>query len=301
MKAKDNERLKEIRLSIYINHIDKAKDKIVYSRLLKVLSCVALSISGESNKRLAEIAQMSVCDGFMRASDKELYATLKTFFTPKEITEKLNISSPTYYRRYKDLMNRDYITDEYLESLKPMFTDSISLEMINILNEFISKFEMPSILKSNELESNNRTLELDFLMIYERLLEIFNNVGYVDKLIFNICNAFKIDYSTIAHLKNNIHIINRSYPNFRYNGRYLMQEYITLYIHRGYKKYSIATKVLNKRGSYLFDKNRKEVSNPIKEEDMSWQYAATIDWSNLNKQSVLSFINVFRFFGDYHV
>ena len=88
MEAKENRRLKEIRLSIYLNHIDKSKDKIMYNKLLKVLSCIALSISGESNGKLAELTQISVCNGFARATHKELYATIATFFKAYKAAEK---------------------------------------------------------------------------------------------------------------------------------------------------------------------------------------------------------------------
>lgn len=301
MEAKENRRLKEIRLSIYLNHIDKTRDKMLYNRLLKVLSCVSLSISGEANTKLAELLQISVCDGFARATHKELYATIKTFFKAYKAVDKLGMSGTSFYRIFGDVMNMNYINDEYLESLKPELDDEISYNMVDVLNKFIDGFKLPTIWQSSLLEGKDRTLEIDFMFIYDKLLDIFNNVGYIDKLIFNICNAFDIDYSTIAHLKNNIHLISRSFPRFRGNNRYLTQEIVTLYTKRGYKKGTIGSKVLGKGSSYLFDKNRKTIAEPIKEEDMSWQYAPTIDWSNLDKSSVLRFIEVFRMFSEYDV
>lgn len=301
MEAKENRRLNEIRLSIYINHIDKAKDKIVYNRLLKVISCVALSISGESNKRLAELTQMSVCGGFARATHKELYATLKTFFKAQESIRKLGTNGTTFYRKFGDVMNINYITNDYLESLKPIFDDETSFEMIDIVNKFIKNFKVPSILSHNNLEMRERTLEIDFMLIYDRLIDIFNNVGYVDKLIFNICNAFHIDYSTIAHLKNHMHLINRSYPNFSYHNRYLVQEIVTLFLKRGYKRGTIGSKILGKGTGYLFGKSRKNIAEPIKEVDLSWQYVPTLDWTNLDKTSVLKFLDVFQMFSEYDV
>ena len=301
MEAKENRRLREIRLSIYLNHIDKVKDKLIYNRLLKVLSCVALSISGESNKRLAELLQISVCDGFARATHKELYATIDTFFKRYEAAKKLGSNGTSFYRNFGDVMNMNYINDDYLETLKPILNDEIAFQMIDVLNKFIKGFKLPSILKTNRLEMKERTLELDFMFIYDKLLEIFNNVGYVDKLIFNICNSFSIDYSTIAHLKSNIHFINRSYPNFRYNGRYLTQELVTLYTERGYKKGTIGSKILGKGSSYLFAKNRQNIAEPIAKDDLSWQYVPTLDWSNLDKTSVVRFIDVFQLFSEYDV
>ena len=173
--------------------------------------------------------------------------------------------------------------------------------MIDILNDFIENFKIPKILVHSGLEMKERTLELDFMFIYDKLIEIFNNIGYVDKLIFNICNAYDIDYSTIAHLKNNIHMISRSYPKFKNNGRYLTQEIVTLYTYRGYKKGTIGSKILGKGSSYLFAKVRSSIAEPIKQEDMTWQYVPTIDWSNLDKSSVLKFIDVFQMFSEYDV
>ena len=34
---------------------------------------------------------------------------------------------------------------------------------------------------------------------------------------------------------------------------------------------------------------------------MSWQYVPTIDWSNLDKSSVMRFIDVFQMFSEYDV
>lgn len=301
MEAKDNRRLKEIKLSIYLNHIDKVKDKEYYNRLLKVLSCVSLSISGESNKKLAELLQTSVCDGFARATHKELYATINTFFKTYKVIDKLGTNGTSFYRTFGDVMNMNYINDDYLKSLKPILDDEVSYTMVDVLNNFIENFKLPKILVHNNLETKERTLELDFMFIYDKLIEIFSNIGYVDKLIFNICNAFDIDYSTIAHLKNNIHMINRSYPKFKNNSRYLTQEIVTLYTYRGYKKGTIGSKILGKGSSYLFAKVRNSIAEPIKVEDMSWQYVPTIDWSNLDKESVYRFIDVFQMFNEYDV
>ena len=83
----------------------------------------------------------------------------------------------------------NYINDDYLDSLEPVFNDDISFTMIDILNKFIKEFKIPSILKHSSLESKERTLELDFMFIYDKLIDIFNNIGYIDKLIFNTSTA----------------------------------------------------------------------------------------------------------------
>ena len=121
MDTKMNSRLKEIKLGIHINHIDKANDLIIYKNLLKLLSCVAISLSADANKRFSEIAQVSVCDGLVRATDKELCATMKTFFNKAEAIKRLNTTYPTFNKRYGALDDENYITDvlvKYLFNVK---------------------------------------------------------------------------------------------------------------------------------------------------------------------------------------
>ncbi len=302
MKAKLNDRLKEIKLSVAINHIDKAKSLITYRKLLKILSCLALAISTDANNRLSELAQISVCDGLARATDKELYATLSTFFKVTNAAKKLGITNTTFYRRYGDLMERNYITEEYLDSLQPIFNDPESKLMVNIVNRFIDNFKLPKMGNTNnDLEDRERTLELDFMIVYERLVAAFGNIGVVDKFIYNICIAFNIDFATISALKNNMHIINRTYPKFKYNNVYIMQEIFTLYTYRGYKKGSVGTKVLQRANNFMFSKSAKNYSKVIPKEDLDWQYARTVDWDNLDKESVKRFIKLLHDFSDYDV
>lgn len=302
MKAKLNDRLKEIKLSVAINHIDKAKSLITYRKLLKILSCLALTISIDANNRLSELAQISVCDGLARATDKELYATLSTFFKVTNAAKKLGITNTTFYRRYGDLMERNYITEEYLNSLQPIFNDPESKLMVSIVNRFIDNFKLPKMGNTNnDLEDRERTLELDFMLVYERLVAAFGNIGVVDKFIYNICIAFNIDFATISALKNNMHIINRTYPKFKYNNVYLMQEIFTLYTYRGYKKGSVGTKVLQRANNFMFSKSAKNYSKVIPKEDLDWQYARTVDWDNLDKESVKRFIKLLHDFSDYDV
>jgi hypothetical protein len=301
MEAKENKRLKEIKLSIYINHIDKIREKATFSKFIRLLNCVALTISHDASIAFTNLWQVSVCDGFARATHKELYAAIKTFFTTYKIPSKLGISGTVFYRRFGDVISTNYINDDYLESLKPLFNYDASYIMVNVLNTFIDGFKLPRVYSDSKLEGNKRTLELDFMLIYDKLMDVFNNTMYVDTLIRNVCDAFDINYPTIAHLKNNIHVISRMYPRFVGNNKYLVQELVTLYTYRGYKKGTIGSKVLGKGSSYLFTPNMKKVSEVMSDDDLVWQYCPTVDWEGLDKSSVVRFIELFRMFSDYDV
>ena len=301
MEAINNERLREIKLSIYINHIDKTKDKNEYKKLLKILSCLALSFDGESNRILANITQISICDGYAKATDKELIATCKTFFSDRQASKRMGITPNTFINRYKDFSSRNFITNDFLESLKPIFNTPKEREVINIMLDFIDHFRLPSSSNNHDLNDKERTLELEFWIIYNRLFDVLRNDAIIGKFIFNLCNAFDIDYGTIANLKNNIHIIGRIFPKFRYNNLYLMQELYTLYTYKGYSKGKISTEVLGKHSNYLHSTGGKKYAKLIEKEDMKWQYAPTIKWDNMDKVSVKKFIQLLHDFVDYGI
>lgn len=296
----ENKRLKELKLSFYINNIDKAKDKITYSKLIKLLSCVAFTISKEANQEFMKMVQLTVGGSLLRPTNKEVVATIRTYFSNREAIKKLHMSANCFYNRYNDLLNRDYITKDYLDSLHPIFDTEPGLLVVNILTNFIENFKYKLGNEEHSLMDNERTLELEFLLIYNKLVEVFNNVGFCDKLIYNVCTIFNIDYSSVSQLKNNIHIINRSYPNFRYNNRYLMQEIVTLYTNKGLSKGTIGSGVLGKTSAYLYNGTNKKYKE-IGKEDMEWQYTPTIDWEHIEKGAILKFIDLFHTFIRYDV
>lgn len=297
---KENKRLKELKLSLYINHIDKADNKIQYSNIMKVLSCLAATFNKEVHKEFTKLIQLTLGECFLRATPKEIVATCKTYFNNKQSAKVLDISYTTFYYRYKDLLNRDFINNEFIESLQPMFNSEDGVLMVDILTKFIEDFKYELGRESHELFDKERTFEIEFLLIYNKLIEVLNNVGACDKFIFNVCNVFDIDYTSIAQLKNNIHIINRSYPSFRYNNRYLMQEIVTLYTKKGVSKGAIGSKVLGKDSTFLYNGTNKKFSE-IPKDDLDWQYTPTLDWSNINKGSVYKFINLFHDFIRYDI
>ena len=296
----ENKRLKEIRLSLYINHIDKSRDKIQYTKLIKLLSSLAATLGKEEHGTFMKLVQLTIGNCFLRANSKELIATCKRYFSSSKAAKLMGISNSTFHRKYDDLLNRNYVNKEFMESLTPMFNSDKELQTIDILLRFIEKFKYELGNVDHDLYDNCRTLELEFLLIYNKLMEIYNSAGLCEKLIFNICNIFDIDFNTISQLKNNIHIINRSYPNFRYNNRYLMQEIVTLYEHKGLSKGTIGSKVLGRGSNFLYNNTNKKY-NAIPEEDMAWQYVPTLDWETLDKGAVLKFIDIFHTFIKYEL
>lgn len=294
-----NKRLQEIKLAIQLNHIDKAETKEQYKTLIKVLSSLAFSLGVDISKAFTKAVEGSVCDGFLDASNKELITCFKKYFSIRDFSKKLNVSTTTIYNRYADILKRDFKDDDFIK--EPKLNSDEERQMINYISGFIEKFKLPkNTMIPSDLEEE-RTLEIDFYIIYNKLFTMFRNDGFIANFIKNLCDAFYLDYESIMHLKNNVHIINRSFPNFRYNNRYFKQEIVTLFTKRGYKKGSIGTKVFEQTSNYLYNKGTKEYSKLIPKEDLSWQYSHTIDWKNVNVQSVKKFIDILHEFSDYDV
>ena len=296
-----NRRLKELKLSFYINYIDKAQDKILYSKIMKILSCLAGAIGKDEHTTFTKLTMASVGGNLLNATDKEIVATTKAFFSNRKAARLLGITERTFYNRYNDLLNRDFITDEYLESLQPMFDNEKDYIIIDLIIKFIEQFKFEIGNDDNPIKDNERTLEIEFWLIYDKVMSILQNNIICDKFMFNICNLFSIDYNDIAQLKNNAHIINRQYPHFRYNNRYFMQEIVYLYTQKGLTKCQIASKVLEKKHNYLYVGTNKEFTKLIDSDDASWQYVPTLDWSVTNKIPIIKFINLFHTFIKYDI
>lgn len=288
----NNKRLKEIKLALYINYIDTTKDRVLYGKLMKLLTCVASTLGKKYLNSFTKLMKYSLGGGLLNASDKEIIMTCNKYLNIKKTAKLLGLSRTAFYYRYGHLLDRDL--DEDTE-LKPILDSEDDLIMVDFMTNFIERFKYKVGNEEHELMNNNRTLEIEFWLIYDKLINIFNNAGLCDKFIFNLCNATDIDYSTIAQLKNNIHIINRSYPNFRYNNRYFMQEVVTLYLYKGLTKSAIGSSVLGKNSSYLYNGTNRHFRE-MTEDELGWQYTHTIDWTNMNVDSVLKFIDLFHSF-----
>lgn len=298
MDAKNNERLKEVALSICLNHIDKTKSATTYRTLLQVLFCIAKTMGGKSPVLLERFTESSLCDGFMVASDREIVAAVTTFMSKAMAAKRMNISYQTYNYRYGAI--KEPITKEFLENLEPLYKENEEKLLVNVLFTFINEFRVPIGNVNHALRYHKRTLELEFLMIYDVLISIFQNEVVVARFIYYICETFGIDYSTINHLKNNVHVLNRSYPKSKWNNRHFTQELTTLYTSKGFSKGYIGKKVLNKSSNYLYCERTKSLYKNMEGQD-AWQYSQTLYWNNINANEVIKFIDLLHEFIKYDV
>lgn len=293
---KNNRRLKEIRLALYINHISKFKSKEDYENSIKVLASLALTYGEGIANEFSKFVLSSINDGLLDATGKEIVACCSLSFSVSKAARLLDTTTYKYTTKYADLLNRDFITDEFVESLTPMFNTQTGQLMVDYMLTFIEHFKIPIAMRPVYDLSKKRVLELDFYLIYSKMFEIFRNDIFIGKFIFNLCKMFGIDYSSVVNLKNQIHLITRELPNFRYNSVYFKQELYTLFSKRGYSKGAIGTDVFNKTTHYLFSTGAKLFTKDLSEKDLSWAFYETANWANASTQDVQKFVDILHGF-----
>lgn len=297
MNAKENTRLNEVRLALNLKAIDNLEDKLCFNNCIAILSCLALSFGKEKNNHLYEIIRSALSTNFFGASEKEIIAVCKLFFKPTSAAKKLGITYPYYTVKYAALLSRDFIKEEWLDSLTPMFPEDEDL--IRVINDFIEKFYFPIGILEHNLKDELRTYELDFWIIYNKLMQIYTNSLFIDKFIFNICNMFSIDYEDINYLKTNLHRITRSFPVLKYNNSYFLQELCNLCYSKKIKKGAIGTFILGKDSHYLYNNKKAMTKNILGTEEFRSIYVPTLDWELLDKASVIRFNELFHSFVSY--
>lgn len=291
MNAKENARLNELRLVINLVDVDRKLDGLAFKNYVSLLCCLALAIGREPNNHLYEIIKTALSTNYLGASDKEIIATCKTFFKPTVAAKKLGYTYPYYTTKYADLLSRDYIKEEWLNDLKPLFPDDVDL--IKFVNSFIEGFNFPVGIRNSSIENDLRTYELEFWIIYTKLNSIFQNDVFLHNFIKVVCNTFGIDYDTINYLESNIYRISRSYPVLKYNKQYFLQELINMCYAKGIKRGTIGKDILGQDTHYLYNNKRAVTENILGTEVFDCIYVPTLTWNSLDKISVNRFISIF--------
>ena len=80
-----------------------------------------------------------------------------------------------------------------------------------------------------------------------------------------------------------------------------MQEIVYLYHKKGLSKCQIASKVLGKNSNFLYIGSNKHYNNLIDNDNVDWQYVPTLDWGNINKVSIMKFVDLFHTFIKYDI
>ena len=292
-----NKRLQEIRLAIIINRMDKRLDNNNFKNAIDLLSVLAYTFGEDYLKAFEQFVSKSINNNILGANDEEIIASfMEAGIAPTQMSFDLCMNYQRFIDRFHKYTTNPNLVAEVTEKYPNTIFDEKYCVLWNVLYRFLINIKFPVGEKYHSLRDHKRTLELEFYLIYSKLMDILTNESLVSKFIFSICNTFNIDFNVINNLKSNLIYITRMLPHFVYNNRYLKQEIVTLYLNKGVKKGTIGSKIFNKGSNYLYQRDTKVFGNKIKEEDMLWQYIATIDWNHINANEVLRFIDLFHDF-----
>ena len=298
MTLKDNDRIIEVRTSYALNRIYNYVNKKNFKEHLILLECLVESVDEENKDTFLELVKNSVSENILGASKKEIYAAMKAFGDkPNDIIKRLGVSRYVFNSTYADLKNRDFINDKFVESLKPKL-DEKGKNICMLINNFIENFTYLTGDDYFEHYDSDRTLELEFLIIYNKIVEILQSPNAVEHFLYKICNTLEIDWSTISSLLRNINFISRSTTNQIMGAQQLRLEIFNLFYLKGFNKSEIGKTIFNKKGSIYYNKNYDKSTKNITDDEWEFNltYSATLDWSHLNKDAVLKFISLFKGF-----
>jgi len=298
MNLKDNARIIEVRTAYALNRIYNYVNKKNFKEHLILLECLVESVNEENKDTFLELVKDSVEEKILGASKKEIYATMKAFGEkPGGIIKRLGISRAKYDSIYADLKNRDFINQKFIDSLEPKL-DEKGKEICMLINNFIENFTYLTGDDYFEHYDHERTLELEFLMIYNKIVEILQNPNAVEKFLYKICSTLEIDWSTISSLLRSINFISRNNTNQIMGRQQLRLEVFNLFYLKGFNKNEIGKNIFNaKNGMFYtkgYEKSTKNITND--EWEFNLTYSATLDWEHLNKEEVLKFISLFKGF-----
>ena len=238
-------------------------------------------------------------DVCMGASDKEKIATVKTFYKGEKAAKKLNMSYAYYVNKYKDLRNRDYVTTEYLNNLDVKYTDEYMQKAIIELNEFIDNFKFPLGNRNHRLKDNKRILELEFYLIVERLESIFRSTALVLDIIRQVGKAFDLDGHTLGYMYYNLNKIDKRVPHLSRNQHFFKQELINMCYCKNISKCDISSKILGKNSNYLYRTDIATSKNILGTDAEIWFFFETLEWSNIDTDSIMRFVELFHTFIEY--
>lgn len=300
MEENAEKRFTEVISAYTVNRICNYINRKKYKEHIAVISSLLTSIDEDYEERFLWLFNNSFNEQILGADKKEIYAAMKVKYkTPKRIAEKMGISRYKLNNTYKDLIVRDFIKPEWLQTLKPE-CDEKTYEMCRIMNNFLDNFQYLAGEPYYRHYELFRCVELEFYIIHSTLLRILGSPSVVEKFLYNICVNLEIDWATISYLLRNLNLISRN-NDIQMNGnKQLKQEIFNLMYLKGFNKGDVGEYIFNKdRRSYYssgYDYLTKDITDD--EFEFSMTMSPTLDWEPVNKEDVLKFIDIFRDFSN---
>lgn len=297
-ELKSNRRLIEVRAAYTLNRIYNYINRKNFKEHLILLECLVESINEDYKDVFLDLVKNSVGENILGASKKEILASVKVWDDkPKRIAEKLGLTMAKYYSIYGDLKDRDFINESFISGLSPVLNED-GTTICKLINSFADNFKYLTGDDYYDKYDNPRTLELEFMIIYNKIIEIVQSPRQIETFIYKLCCSLEIDWSTISYLVRNINFINRTNSNQLMGMQQTRLEIFNMFYLKGFNKGEIGKVIFNRNNRTFYHKSYESSTRDITKNDweFSLTYCPTLDWSTLNKDEVLKFISLFKGF-----
>lgn len=300
MKENAIKRLTEVITSYTINRICNYVNRKKYKEHITILQNLVTSIDPEYKEKFEDLFTKSYNEKILGASRKEIYGAMKFRYEKnRDIAKKLGLSMYKFNNSYKDLASRDFMNDEWFDSLVPICDDK-TYEMCKAINTFVDNFNYLAGEPYYRGYDLFRSIELEFYIIHMTLLNILGSSSVVEKFLFNVCTGLDIDWGNISYLLRNVNIISRN-NDIQMNGnRQLKQEIFNLMYLKGFSKADVGEVIFHKDRKVYYSGSYNYLTEDITKDEYEFSvtYVPTLDWEALDKDEVLKFIDVFRSFSN---
>lgn len=300
MKDNVKNRFLEVISAYTINRICNYVNRKKYKEHITIISDLLKSVDEEYEDKFVELFNNSYNEQIVGASKKEIYAAMKTYYkTPKKMSSKMGLSRYRFNNIYKDLIVRNFITEDWLNTLVPICDDKTH-EMCHIMNNFVDNFQYLAGEPYYNHYNLFRCMELEFYIIHSTLLRILGSPAVVEKFLYNVCMDLDVDWATISYLLRNINLVSRN-NDIQMNGnKQLKQEIFNLMYLKGFNKGDVGECIFNKDRKVYYSSGYSYLTKDFTNDEFefSMTMSPTLDWEPVNKDEVLKFIDIFRSFSN---
>ena len=288
--------LAELRLCLFAHEIAKPTTSTIISLFFKILS--SMSVMGDKGTlEWFEFMEVNEEHYMFGASNAKIAMMFDKYYNRSKACKLLKITPYQYEKQYNKHIRDEQTLINVMKSMTPYYDLKHKLGL-GVVIDFLENFDYLPVEKDffNDINENNifkkeRQLELEFSIICQNLIDgLGNMIAYY--FIMKLLDNYGIGKYTIDTLWKNMPYIKKQLPNTPYCKSIYTFDMAAYGMARGLSKADIC--------HYLLKRSKKTLNSKYMQEKFKFaasdDYIAmrTVDWSGLNKNDVLNFIEIFR-------
>lgn len=290
---------KELKIGLYLNYIDRKLPSEISRKIMLMFACMTKVMGEEYHTRYKKLYPKLMYEDLGNASRKEIAATTVLCFSANQARKLLGVSTSTYKQNYESTIKDDFDLADQIVSMQPIVPDFEDTVMEDMLIKFLEQFRVATKHNSKTIVNDfPRTLEIDFLFIYRKLVEIFNNDIIAREFVQQFCYLTEIESTCLMNMISNIYKLDRRYPALIGAHSFFISEVYNIYSLRGYSKSYIGEKVLGYSRGYFLAGSYKRFAKTPTEQDLIYQKDTILQYPPIGLRTIKEFVDLFHDFVD---